>query len=142
VVTQSPGGPTAQEESSRPLTRRRGDDRLQAIRRGDLAGEELQAEVVSALAETERILTETPIDAVLLSHGWSEGRAHTFAAHLAVIRAMVEDGRYRANSRYPELSLTETTEPQFEPKTRDALQDAILRLQSLLRAASLQSHPE
>ena len=55
---------------------------------------------------------------------------------------MVEGGRYRANSRYPELSLTETTEPQFDPKTRDALQDAILDLQALLRVASLPSHPE
>ena len=126
----------------RRLTTRQRDDRLQAIRHGELAGDELQAQVVAALAETERILTETPIDGALLSNGWSERRAHGFAAHLAEIRAMVEDGRYRVNSRYPELSLTE--EPwatQFDPKTRDALQDAILEVQALLRVASLQSHP-
>jgi hypothetical protein len=142
VVTDSQGDQTAQEARSRRLTHRQKDDRLQAIRHGELAGEELQAEVISALTETERILTETPIDGALLSNGWSERRAHRFAAQLAVIKTMVEDGRYRANSRYPELSLTETTEPQFDPKTRDALQDAILELQSLLRAASLQSHPK
>jgi hypothetical protein len=55
---------------------------------------------------------------------------------------MVEDGRYRVNSRYPELSLTEERwATQFDPKTRDALQDAILEVQALLRVASLQSHP-
>jgi hypothetical protein len=126
----------------RRLTTRQRDDRLQAIRHGELAGDELQAQVVAALAETERILTETPIDGALLSNGWSERRAHGFAAHLAEIRAMVEDGRYRVNSRYPELSLTEERwATQFDPKTRDALQDAILEVQALLRVASLQSHP-
>ena len=138
-ANEKAGGEVAR---SRRLTKRQADDRLQAIRHGELAGEELQAQVVAALAETERILTETPIDGALLSNGWSERRAHSFAAHLAEIRAMVEDGRYRANSRYRELSLTE--EPwatQFDPKTRDALQDAILEVQTLLRVASLQSHP-
>ena len=142
MVTDSQGEQKAQEASSRRATKLQADDRLQAIRHGELAGEELQAEVITALVETERILTETPIDGALLSNGWSERRAHSFAAHLASIRAMVEGGRYRANSRYPELSLTETTEPQFDPKTRDALQDAILDLQALLRVASLPSHPE
>ena len=140
-VNEKAGGEVA--ASSRRLTKRQRDDRLQAIRHGKLSGEELQAQVVAALAETERILTETPIDGALLSNGWSERRAHSFATHLAEIRAMVEDGRYRANGRYSELSLTE--EPwavQFDPKTRDALQDAILEVQALLRVAGLQSHPK
>src|ERR1700722_18896073 len=101
--------------SSRRLTKRQREDRLQSIRHGELAGEELQAQVVAALAETERILTETPIDGALLSNGWSERRARGFAAHLAEIRAMVEDGRYRANSRYPEFNLSEPWIHQFDP---------------------------
>ena len=131
------------DSTSLRLTKRKALDRLEAIRHGELTGEELQAQVVATLAETERILTETPIDGVLLSKGWSERRAYSLAAHLAEIRAMVEDGRYRANSRYPELSLTEEPwAPLLDPKTRDALQDAILKVQALLRVASLQSHPK
>ena len=140
-ANEKAGGDVA--ASPRRLTKRQRDDRLEAIKHGELAGEELQAQVVAALADTERILTETPIDGALLSNGWSERRAYSFAKHLAEIRAMVEDGRYRANSRYSELNLTE--EPwavQFDPKTRDALQDAILDVQALLRVASLQSHPK
>ena len=114
------------------------EQRLQAIRHGELAGQELQAEVVAALTKTEQLLFETPIDDVLKSHGWSERMAQSLAAHLAVIRAMVEDGRYRANSSYSELSLLDG----IDPKSRDALQDAVYELQSLLRVASLRSHPE
>ena len=116
------------------------EKRLQAIRHGELSGEELQAEVVAALTKTERLLSETPLDDVLKSHGWSEQLAGILAERLAVIRAMVEDGRYRVNSTYSELG--RTLIQVINPKTNDVLQAAVYECQSLLRVASIRSHPE
>jgi hypothetical protein len=114
--------------------------RSKEIRLDELSGEELQAEVVAALSKTERILTETPIDDVLARHGWSEQLTNILSTRHAEIRAMVEDGRYRPNSSYSELS--RELIDVIDPKTEDALQDAVYECQSLLRAVSRRSHPE
>ena len=116
------------------------EKRLQAIRHGELSGEELQAEVVAALTTAESLLSETPIDGVLASHGWSERLASTISTRLAVMRAMAEDGRYRGNSTYSELGRMIIEE--IDPRTEDALTAAVYECQSLLRAASRRSHPE
>jgi hypothetical protein len=116
------------------------DRRSKEIRLDELSGEELQAEVIAALTKTERILSETPIDYVLKSHGWSERLANTISARLAVIRANVESGRYRGNSNYSELGRMLIEE--IDPKTEDALTKAVYECQSLLRAVSRRSHPE
>lgn len=146
AVMEKAGGDVAarwRRTTGRTTERRKlskADKRLQAIRHGELSGEELQAQVIAALTETETILTETLIDDELASHGWSEQLAHAIAAHLAVNRAMVEDGRYRANSTYSELGRMIIEE--IDPRTEDALKAAVYGCQSLLRVASLRSHPE
>jgi len=116
------------------------EQRLEKIRLDELPNEELQAEVVAALTKTERILSETTIDDVLASHGWSERLASTLSARLAVIRANVESGSYPADSPYSELGRTLIEE--IDPKAEDALKDAVYECQFLLRALSRRLHPE
>jgi hypothetical protein len=116
------------------------DQRSEEIRLGELPSLELQAEVVAALSKAERILTETPIDDVLASHGWSEQLTNILSTRLAVIRANVESGRYRANSSYSELG--RELLDVIDPRTEDALQDEVYGCQTLLRAVSRRSHPE
>jgi len=112
---------------------------VEEIRDNELPSEERPAELVAALTKTEMMLSETPIDDVLASHGWSEQLANTLAARVAAIRANVEQGRYRANSNYSELGRMLIEE--IDPKTEDALKDAVYECQSLLRAVSRQLYP-
>jgi hypothetical protein len=120
------------------ITRENGP--VEEIRDNELPSQERKAELVAALTKTERMLSETPIDDVLASHGWSEQLANTLATRLAAIRANVERGRYRANSNYSELGRMLIEE--LDPKTEDALKDAVYECQSLLRAVSRRLHPE
>ena len=98
--------------------------------------DEVRRQTVGALDHAVRILRETPLDAELRRHGWSERFAHALVDGCVNLREAVENGTYEKERGGAGLGRQLLDEISGMQGDEDDLHDAVHEAQFMLQAFS------